>query len=516
MREQKTLANLQLAMAPFFSRHNIKNSNSTELESKSNNSTPQIYWRRLKIFVSNISLEPTFLCILFTSVMYQLVAQNLYLEKACRVNIGYNSSVCDALTQRNISGYTKLQEVEVQKLVSQMLGLRTLIQSFFPVCLVLFLGSWSDRHKRRKPLIIFPIIGEILCCLALIINVVYFYELPLIYTVMGDSLPLALLGGWPCLFIGAYSYVGERCTDSNRTFKMGSIAVSRMVGNSLGNSIGGMLFSATGFLNSFYFCIMSLIFAMILSILLVKEKKNTEKVNGENQGFLSDFFNVHYLVDCLKTCFHKGPRNRRKKIIIFITLAFIITGPTQAENSLNYIFTRYKFGWNSVQYGFFSGIKFSIELTGSFLGVIVLTKFLHCNEPVIGMIGLTGSIIANSVYVAAPSPRYFYIGAVCDFFTLLPYVAVRSLVPKTVPPHELGQTNAVFGIFDSLIPLVFGPLYTIIYKYTIDVFPGTYFLVTVFLKSTGLFLFVYLNYQARKEKNSDNELVENKCRLEKF
>ncbi|KAK9880878.1 hypothetical protein WA026_013206 [Henosepilachna vigintioctopunctata] len=248
-----------------------------------------------------------------------------------------------------------------------MLGLRTSIQSFFPVCFVLFLGSWSDRYKRRKPLIIFPIIGEILCCLALIMNAVYFYELPLIYTVMGDSVPLPLLGGWPCLFIGAYSYDGERCTDSNRTFKMGPIAVSKMVGTSLGNSIGGLVFSAKGFLKSFYFCIMSLTFAMILSILLGKEEKNTEKLNGGNQGFLSDFFNIHYFVDCLRTCFHKGPRNRRKKIIIFISLAFIISGPTH-------------------------GIKFSIELTGSFLGVIFLTKFLHCNKPVIEMIGLTGFI----------------------------------------------------------------------------------------------------------------------------
>ncbi|KAK9880879.1 hypothetical protein WA026_013207 [Henosepilachna vigintioctopunctata] len=162
--------------------------------------------------IFGISLEPIFFCVIFTSVMYQLVAQNLYLEKACRVNIGYDSSVCNALTARNRSGYSRFQEANVQKLVTQMIGLRTAIQSFFPVCLVLFLGSWSDRHRRRKPLIMFPIIGEILCCVALIINVIFFEELPLIYTVLGDSLPLALLGGWPSLFIGSYSYVGKDVT----------------------------------------------------------------------------------------------------------------------------------------------------------------------------------------------------------------------------------------------------------------------------------------------------------------
>lgn len=83
------------------------------------------------------------------SVLSGLATQNLYLDKACRVNLNYTDEVCHALSQRLTENYT-MEEVEVQKLVVWMQGWKTVLQSALPALLILPWGSWSDRHQKRK------------------------------------------------------------------------------------------------------------------------------------------------------------------------------------------------------------------------------------------------------------------------------------------------------------------------------------------------------------------------------
>jgi MFS transporter, PCFT/HCP family, solute carrier family 46, member 3 len=102
--------------------------------------------RRIK---ENITVEPMLAFYIVPSVLSGLATQNLYLDKACRVNLNYSDEICHALSQRLTTNYT-LEETEVQKLVVAMQGWKTVLQSFLPALLILFWGSWSDRHQRRK------------------------------------------------------------------------------------------------------------------------------------------------------------------------------------------------------------------------------------------------------------------------------------------------------------------------------------------------------------------------------
>jgi PCFT/HCP family folate transporter-like MFS transporter 1/3 len=78
-----------------------------------------------------------------------LATQNLFLEKACRTNLGFEDEVCDALTARNTANYTE-EEKSVQSIVATLQGWKTVFQSLLPCIFILFWGSWSDRHGRRK------------------------------------------------------------------------------------------------------------------------------------------------------------------------------------------------------------------------------------------------------------------------------------------------------------------------------------------------------------------------------
>lgn len=104
---------------------------------------------RCKHLKDNITIEPMLACYIMPSVLASLATQNLNLEKACRVNLDYGDEVCDALSARNTANYTE-QEKMVQSLVASMQGWKTVLQSLMPCLLILFWGSWSDRHGRRK------------------------------------------------------------------------------------------------------------------------------------------------------------------------------------------------------------------------------------------------------------------------------------------------------------------------------------------------------------------------------
>ncbi|KAK9873132.1 hypothetical protein WA026_021367 [Henosepilachna vigintioctopunctata] len=113
---------------------------------------------------------------------------------------------------------------------------------------------------------------------------------------------------------------------------------------------------------------------------------------------------------------------------------------------------------------------------------------------------MTGTVLGNVTFALAPSPRYFFLGIFVDFFRMTSYVGMRSMMSKIVPPNELGQSNSVFGLCEAIMPLIFGPIYTMIYKYTIDIFPGTFYFFTVTIKFTGLCLFIWLYLLVKKEK----------------
>lgn len=55
----------------------------------------------------NITVEPLLFCFIMPSMLTNLGTQNLNLEKACRVNLDFNSTVCDALSLRQTTNFTK-------------------------------------------------------------------------------------------------------------------------------------------------------------------------------------------------------------------------------------------------------------------------------------------------------------------------------------------------------------------------------------------------------------------------
>lgn len=164
---------------------------------------------KFRYIVSNISVEPLLGFYIISSVLGSLTTQNLNLQKACRVNLNMSDAVCTALEKRTKSGFTPDEEARVQELVTDMLIWQSIIQHTVPCVFIVFIGSWSDRTRRRKPVLLLPVFGELVRVLGLLVCVYYFYELPMEIAGLVESLPSSFTGGWMTMFMAVFTYISD-------------------------------------------------------------------------------------------------------------------------------------------------------------------------------------------------------------------------------------------------------------------------------------------------------------------
>jgi hypothetical protein len=67
---------------------------------------------------------------------------------------------------------------------------------------------------------------------------------------------------------------------------------------------------------------------------------------------------------------------------------------------------------------------------------------------------------------------------------------MRSIMSKLVPADELGKINSLFGVSEALMPLIYGPMYNIVYKITINFLPGGFYLLGGILTTPAVAIFL--------------------------
>ncbi|XP_018334591.1 uncharacterized protein LOC108743517 [Agrilus planipennis] len=461
---------------------------------------------KLSIIFKNISVEPVFFLYQLPSVMAALSIQNLNLEKACRVNLQMNTETCDALTMRNASGYNATEEIQVQKLVASMNAWKNIIQSLLPLTMLLLLGSYSDRHKKRKLCIQLPIIGEMCATLSFIACTYFFYELPMECNAIADSVPPALFGGWFTFYMGVYSYISVMSTLETRTLRIGATNIADKVSFTIGIALSGVLYRILGFYGVFGLAIILYIIGITYTIFCLKEVPRDD-VPKRQEHFLKDFFNFKHIMGTIRVAFKKGDRNRKKRVLGIMVLVMVIIGPVHGEISVSYLFVRYKFGWNEVDYSLFHTFIVVMHMIGTFFSLAFFSRFLKLDDTVLGMISNFSKFLACFVFAFAPNSKIFYLGAVVEMLNGTSFIAMRSIISKLVPPDELGKINSLFGVCEALMPLIYGPMYSLTYKMTINWLPGFFYILGGVLTLPSVFIFLWLYTE---HKRDERELLERK------
>ncbi|XP_053980354.1 solute carrier family 46 member 3 [Hylaeus volcanicus] len=463
--------------------------------------------QKWSFFTSNITVEPMIACYVIPCMLASLATQNLSLEKACRVNLAYSDEVCTALANRNTTGF-EAEETAVQQLVAGMQTWKTALTSCLPTMLILFMGAWSDRTGLRKPCMLLPIVGEFLSSVSMLLCTYFFYEVPMEVTGVFEALWPSLAGGWFTMFMGVFSYIADITSVESRTLRIGAANVFLSLGVPIGMALSGILYLKLGFYGVFGISTVCYVLSFIYGLVVIKEpprshlkqaKKADEKKMSVCDSIL-DFFAFKHIEETFRVAFKQGTNNRQKRVVVLMVVVMVVIGPLYGEMAVMYLYMRYRYHWNEVMFSMFTTFAMVTNLIGTAISVGVFSHILKIDDAIVGIMSSMSKILAGFVYAFATTDWMIYLAAIVEIVNGTSFIAMRSIVSKLVSTDELGKVNSLFGVCESLMPLVYGPMYSSIYAATMKTFPGTFFIVGACMTMPAIFAFFWLYTEHRRDR----------------
>jgi PCFT/HCP family folate transporter-like MFS transporter 1/3 len=195
-------------------------------------------FKRALQFMKQLVIEPIIFFHPTVLLMTQLVAEDLMLDRACRVNLNYPTVICNALADRDVGNYT-LEEEKAQKVMSAIATWRSVLEYAVPSLIVLLLGSWSGRYGQRLPFLITQV-GTLFRIVGILVGT-YVKELDSNWLAIIFTVPSALTGSFPLFSLAFHSYIAVSSSDKTRTARFVIANVVQALGVSAGWWAGGFL-----------------------------------------------------------------------------------------------------------------------------------------------------------------------------------------------------------------------------------------------------------------------------------
>ncbi|XP_050422784.1 proton-coupled folate transporter-like [Adelges cooleyi] len=449
---------------------------------------------KLRSILSNVTIEPIFACYVMSYVLISLTMSNLNMQKACKVNLKYSDEICVSLVEKNTTEYAE-EEIIVQELVASMLIWQTCVQSFFPCILMLFIGSWSDRHGKRVVCMLLPLYGELLSNLGQILCVYYFYEFSMEIGGIIQTVPVALTGGQTLMTMMACSFISEVSTPENRTARLCIMHAMMTVAMSISTSLSGIVYSELGFYGAYGVSSGLIVLGILYGSFFVKDVNPKVNELVDSQSFWSkvkDFFDVRQIFGALKVTFRKRPNNDKSKIIVILIISLLAAAPNNGSSTITYLYTRVKFNWNEVKYSAFATYSLILDTIGLVFCAFVVNRIFKIGDELLGIISCLSQIVSGLIFATASTELLFYIGGLLNCIITWESTADRSLMTKLVENNELSQVSAVFAISEIVINMVSGISYSAWYEASLDAYPGSYYYIGVVFKFFSVVLFIWL------------------------
>nr|XP_023012214.1 uncharacterized protein LOC111502375 isoform X1 [Leptinotarsa decemlineata]XP_023012215.1 uncharacterized protein LOC111502375 isoform X1 [Leptinotarsa decemlineata] len=450
-----------------------------EKEAHQNDSLPARSLKQKLVTIKKaVTVEPVVGFYYMAVYLCKPALANLEIEKACRVNLQYNDSICDTIVEGQHKNYSAFNH-EIQVTISEMHSWQQPVQSFMPLILILFLGSYSDRHKWRKPFIILPIVGEVLGtvgCLLCVFNMkTWSLE---VQGVLQKVIP-SLFGGQTMLNMATTAYIADISSIEMRTIRLGILQIVISVAGPLVNSFCGILYSKIGYIpilsiSSFLFLI-----ALTFSQFWIVEK--TSSGNKQAVSVIADIFSPKHAIDTFQVIFKKSPDVNQMHILLMILVTFLQRSAYDGETNLLYLYVQNVFQWTPVEFSFFITVNGLVLLIGNSLALPLFTKILRISDHMILFVCILTKIFSNVAFGLATTSLTFYIGSSVSVITRMYRVAKKSLSTKIVAEKDIGKFQSVIGICEAIAPALAVPVYNSIYIQTLDTFPAAVFFFSILL-----------------------------------
>ncbi|XP_060833313.1 probable peptidoglycan muropeptide transporter SLC46 [Rhopalosiphum padi] len=452
---------------------------------------------------ARVSVEPVLMFYFVAMVFSGCLSTNLLLYKACDptgVMAGRVGSKCP-------------DEATAQHVVAPINGWKALVQQLVPIALAMAAGTWSDRHGRRRPLIVLPIAGQILAdSLSLYCTVVWSVSPALTATVQAAA--LSLTGGPPMLFNGINSYVADTTTDEWRTVKYGMVGGTIAVGGILGMIVYGFVVVNVGFAVAYMVSIALGVAALALTFVFIDDDaaRQRAKEAGDQVPLYQDVVRAVNPLDVLRNCYRVLTKHRfgHGKLILCLVVfvcAPLTCVPLEGEMSVLYLYLRYKFQWNEVDFSIFNAYQLSVVLIGTLFALGILSYKFKMNDALIGTIASVFDLLAAVAFFLVSESWQLYLVPPLELFRGAALALTSSIASKCVGSDELGSMNAVKLLTESIMKSGFLPLYNFIYNHTFESMPSAFFLISIVLTTPLIFVFYLIYYFNENQKSNTVESI---------
>ncbi|XP_037040466.1 uncharacterized protein LOC119077377 isoform X2 [Bradysia coprophila] len=424
-------------------------------------------------------------------------------------NHAFNMEVCRA-------------ERESQKLGSTMSAYNAPFVAVIGIVLVLFWGNWSDKSGRRKPCILAPQIGELLGQLVALIAAIFMKQLPIEFnTILGALLP-AIGGGWSLMGIGLFSYLAEVTEEKDRVFRFGILYQLYPIITICTLPFSGILYQNLGYIKLISICMVINVLGSLYIIFVLDEVKPRAKDDIEEQlpeTELTDMLTkrqsrenatapiesatsadgnkcMKAIKDCAMVIVRKRSGNGRKIVCLTLAIAGLIQ-VLEHEYENEYYFVRTRLNWEALEEAPYAAYGSITSFVGNTLMLTVMSKYFKVNDAILAIISSSFTAVSKLVCITVTTTFMLYVAKTIDIFYGIPSLTVRSIVSTVVDNTEIGKIYSMMGVLENLSQFIFVPIYTNIYRHTVDFFPNAYFICSLVVVTIVSMLCWILYYWVR-------------------
>lgn len=282
-----------------------------------------------RFILKKVAIELLVVIYLIAMKLAEPAIKTMELEKSCRVTNQFNNTVCKLMLD---SSFQDIQHhnFQVQESISKMNLWLAPITTIMPTLMILFLGSYSDKHNVRKPFLLIPIAGELLSIVGCLICAAFMNDISLeMLGVIRHVIP-SLFGGHTVFLMATYSYIVDISSVEMLTIRVGVVRLLIHVTNIITKALSGILFHHIGYYGILATVLISDIVGLIYGVWCVSEPEKLKKSKREERA-IKDIFNPSHASETFLLLVKERKGNSLRSVQIIIFSLFIYHGVIQGK-----------------------------------------------------------------------------------------------------------------------------------------------------------------------------------------
>lgn len=170
----------------------------------------------------------------------------------------------------------------------------------------------------------------------------------------------------------------------------------------------------------------------------------------------------------------------------------------EGNQTVFFLFVRERFTWTVKDFTFYSATNTISLIVGNIFAMYGLKRFFSLSETTLAIVAFSSCLLDSIFSAIAFHSWHFYLAIGLTLFKGLVSPMCRSILATTsehsnMSGNEIGKIYSFTTSLESLMPIGAVPLYSLVYKSTINTYPGAFNIISAVIY-IGIVLCMVLVY----------------------